>query len=91
MKLRASTDLSFNDSITILNATLRVQNKRRVAFINFGAFFRGNISRFRIFTKLSVSRWCEVFWVFEDLKFKISEGSEKQWCFPDTAQLAVSV
>ena len=32
-----------------------------------------------------------VFWVFEDLKFKISEGSDQNWCFPDSAQLAVSV
>ena len=30
-----------------------------------------------------------VFWVFEDLKFKISEGYEQNWCFPDSAQLAV--
>ena len=26
----------------------------------------------------------------EDLKFKISEGSDPNWCFPDYAQLAVS-
>ena len=32
-----------------------------------------------------------VFWVFEDLKFKISEGYDQNWCFPDCAQLAVSV
>ena len=33
-----------------------------------------------------------VSWVFEDLKkFKISEGSDPNWCFPDSAQLAVSV
>ena len=31
-----------------------------------------------------------VFWVFEDLKFKISEGYGQNWCFPDSAQLAVS-
>ena len=31
-----------------------------------------------------------VFWVFEDLKFKISEGYDQNWCFPDSAQLAVS-
>ena len=31
-----------------------------------------------------------VFGVFEDLKFKISEGSDQNWCFPDPAQLAVS-
>ena len=30
------------------------------------------------------------FWVFEDLKFKISEGYDQNWCFPDSAQLAVS-
>ena len=29
--------------------------------------------------------------VFEDLKFKISEGSDQNWCFPDSAQLADSV
>ena len=31
-----------------------------------------------------------VSWVFEDLKFKISEGYDPNWCFPDSAQLAVS-
>ena len=31
-----------------------------------------------------------VSWVFEDLKLKISEGSDPNWCFPDSAQLAVS-
>ena len=28
--------------------------------------------------------------VVEDLKFQISEGSDPNWCFPDSAQLAVS-
>ena len=28
--------------------------------------------------------------VFEVLKFKISEGYDQNWCFPDSAQLAVS-
>ena len=28
--------------------------------------------------------------VVEDLKFKISEGSDPNWCFPDSAQLVVS-
>ena len=28
--------------------------------------------------------------VFEDLKFKITEGYDQNWCFPDSAQLAVS-
>ena len=32
-----------------------------------------------------------VSWVFEDLKFKISEGYDQNWCYPDSAQLAVSV
>ena len=32
-----------------------------------------------------------VSWGFEDLKFKISEGYNQNWCFPDSAQLAVSV
>ena len=31
-----------------------------------------------------------VFEVVEDLKFKISEGLDQNWCFPDSAQLAVS-
>ena len=31
-----------------------------------------------------------VFGVFENLKFKISEGYNPNWCFPDSAQLAVS-
>ena len=26
--------------------------------------------------------------VVKDLKFKISEGSDPNWCFPDSAQLA---
>ena len=29
--------------------------------------------------------------VVEDLKFKISEDLDPNWCFPDPAQLAVSV
>ena len=29
-----------------------------------------------------------VSWVFEDLKFKISEGYDQNWCFPDSAQSA---
>ena len=29
--------------------------------------------------------------VVEDLKFKISEGSDQNWCFPDSAQLAVYI
>ena len=32
----------------------------------------------------------KVFWAFENLKFKISEGYDQNWCFPDSAQLAVS-
>ena len=28
--------------------------------------------------------------VVENLKFKISEGSDPNWCFPDSAQLVVS-
>ena len=28
--------------------------------------------------------------VVEDLKFKISEGLDQKWCFPELAQLAVS-
>ena len=31
-----------------------------------------------------------VSWVFEDLMFKISEGSDQNWCFPGSALLAVS-
>ena len=31
-----------------------------------------------------------VSWVFEDLKLKISESSDQNWCFPGSAQLAVS-
>ena len=31
-----------------------------------------------------------VSWVFEDIKFKISEGYDQNWCFPDPAQLAAS-
>ena len=32
-----------------------------------------------------------VYGVLEDLKFKISEGLDQNWCFPGSAQLAVSV
>ena len=32
-----------------------------------------------------------VSWVFDDLKFKISKGYDQNWCFSDSAQLAVSV
>ena len=28
--------------------------------------------------------------IVEDLKFRISEGLDQNWCFPDSAQLAVS-
>ena len=31
-----------------------------------------------------------VSWIFEDLKFEISECYDQNWCFPDSAQLAVS-
>ena len=31
-----------------------------------------------------------VFGVVEDLKFKISEGLDQNWCFPDFDQLAIS-
>ena len=31
-----------------------------------------------------------VFWVWGDLKFKISEGSDQNWSCPESAQLAVS-
>ena len=31
-----------------------------------------------------------VSWVFDDLKFEISEGYDLIWCFPDPAQLAAS-
>ena len=49
-------------------------------------------SRFRIFQKLLYQGGVKsaVFWVFEDLKFKISEGYDPNWCFPDSAQLAAS-
>ena len=30
-----------------------------------------------------------VSWVLEHPKFKITEGSDHNWCFPDPAQLAV--
>ena len=28
-----------------------------------------------------------VSWVFEDLKFEISEGYDQNWCFPELRQL----
>ena len=50
------------------------------------------ISRFRIFKNFLYQGGVKstVSWVFEDLKFKISEGYDQNWCFPDSAQLAVS-
>ena len=51
--------------------------------------------KFKIFEKkkfsLGVRSHVTVSGVVEDLKFKISEGSDPNWCFPDSAQLAVSV
>ena len=50
-------------------------------------------SGFRIFKKLLYQGGVKstFSWVFEDLKFKISEGYDQNWCFPDPAHLAVSV
>ena len=50
------------------------------------------ISRFRILKNKLYQGGMKstVSWVFEDLKFKISEGYDQNCCFPDTAQLAVS-
>ena len=42
-------------------------------------------SRYQGIVKATVSG------VVEDLKFKISEGSDQNWSCPDSAQLAVSV
>ena len=42
-------------------------------------------SRYQGIVKATVLR------VFEDLKFKISEGSDQNWCCPDSVLLAVSV
>ena len=49
-------------------------------------YFRGfnNFGTYQGGVKATVSR------VVEDLKFKISEGSDPNWWFPDSAQLAVS-
>ena len=50
------------------------------------------ISWFRIFKNFLYQGGVKfpVFWVFEDLKFKTSEGYDPNWCFPDSAKLAVS-
>ena len=57
--------------------------------MDFGMYVRGYrifwTSRCQGIVKSTVS------WVFEDLKFKISEGYDQNWSFPDSAQLAVSV
>ena len=48
----------------------------------------------RGFTKFGIKQGgvkATVSGVVEDLKFKISEGLDPNWCFPDSAQLAVSV
>ena len=45
----------------------------------------------RGFTKFGGGVKATVSGVVEDIKFKISEGSDQNWCFPDSAQLAVSV
>ena len=42
-------------------------------------------SRYQGIVKATVS------WVLEDLKFKISEGSDQNWSCPESALLAVSV
>ena len=51
--------------------------------------------QFRGFTKFGIKDQggveATVSGVVEDLKFKISEGLDQNWCFPDSAQLAVSV
>ena len=51
------------------------------------------ISWFRIFFRLLVSRWREVYSLpfFEDIKFKIPEGYEQNWSFSVSTLLAVSV
>ena len=52
----------------------------------FNLYIRG-------FTKFGIKvAWRLQFleYLVEDLKFKISEGSDQNWCFPDSAQLAVS-
>ena len=45
-------------------------------------------ANFKTVQKIEWSRYCED---LEDLKFKISEGSDQNWSCPDSALLAVSV
>ena len=68
---------------------------RKVFCNDLMSFLLSNIyiSRFRIFKNFLYQGGVKstVFLVFEDLKFKISDGYDQNWCFPDSAQLAVSV
>ena len=54
----------------------------RISKLTYGTYLQ---VRYQGVLKATVSE------VVEDLKFKISESSDPNWCFPDSAQLAVSV
>ena len=68
-------------SVQDLNFNLTVNTK--VCTVADSGFFKNFLYQGGV--KYTVS------WVLEDLKFKISEGSDQNWCFPGSAQLAVSV
>ena len=56
-------------------------------------FFQSMYIRgFRWFLDIKVSMYCEGYssYRLQDLKFKISEGSDQNWSCPESAQLAVS-
>ena len=77
--------------ITVLNTHTKVSTHNcpsippsaSVCSLADSGFFKNFLYRGGVKSKVS--------WIFEDLKFKISEGYDQIWCFPDSAQLAVSV
>ena len=60
-----------------------LQNGGRICKLANSGFFKNFLYQGGVNSTVS--------WVFEDHKFKISEGYDQNWCFPDPAQLAVSI
>ena len=75
----------FNESFEI--NTISKLNLKLIYFFTliWNTYIRG-FTKFGIKVSWSL-QFCRV---FEDLKFKISEGSGQNWCFPGSALLAVS-
>ena len=81
----------FGISILFFKIVLdRADWDRHCQILNLGIYIRGCL----ISLDFKVSRYIltnTVSGVFEDLKFKISEGLDQNWSCPDSALLAVSV